>query len=672
MLRLFLTIALVAVSAAPALAQPADGPPPETNLPLFAPLDLPTPNAIRTAGGAPGPDYWQNRADYRITASLDTTAHRVEGVVTLTYTNRSPDALPYLWLHLEQNLFRPDSRGSALAPPGSRWRGAFADGGYTLGAPAVEHDGRRYTAPPTVDDTRARVDLQEPLAPGDRLTLTIPYAFVAPEYGADRMGRFEARRGTVYEFAQWFPRIAVYDDVNGWNALPYLGQGEFYLDYGDYEAELTVPANMTVVATGALENPGDVYTPEQRRRVEQARQSAERVYIVGPDEVGTAAATPRQTGTATWRFRAENVRDVAWAASSAFILDGAGYRTSEGTDVLILSAYPHEGVSSDPANPGWERATEYSRHSIRHYSETWYPYPYPVAISVGGIVGGMEYPMIHFSSVEARHFGLFGVVDHELAHNWFPMIVGSDERRHAWMDEGFTSFMNHGSNLAYYDEWLAPGQPGQGLGDQTRWVQLAGSDTVATFFMREDYARTTPIMTYPDRIPSAGLGFLAYRKPAKGLLILRDHVLGPERLNAALRTYIRRWAYKHPQPADFFRTVEDVSGEDLDWLWRGWFMTTDLYDAAVTNVEPGDGATVITVENRAGLVFPVEVEVTFEGGPTERLRIPVEAFFQSDTARTGVAGNRRVTRVVLDPDRLLPDQDRANDVWPAASARGTR
>ena len=649
--------ALVALLvAAPLAAQPF----PETNDALFAPLDLPTPNSYRAADGRPGPAYWQNRNDYRIEAALDPATHTVTGTVRLTYTNNSPQALDYLWVHLEQNLFAPQSRGALRTPPDSRWRGSFAEGGYRLGTVTV--DGAPVA--PLVDDTRMRIDLAEPVAAeGGVVDVVIPYAFVVPEYGADRMGRLETARGVVYELAQWFPRVAVYDDVHGWNTMPYLGQGEFYLGYGDIELALTVPSTMTVVATGELLNPEEVYTDAQRQRLAAARASADRVYIVRPDEVGTPAARPRQRGTTTWRYRAESVRDAAWAASEAFILDGAlapvEQADGDTNDVLILSAYPHEGVGT-PDNPGWEEATRFGRASILANSR-WYPYPYPVAISVAGVVGGMEYPMLHFSGVGARFRSLFGVIDHEIGHNWFPMIVGSDERRHAWMDEGFTSYLNVFANRSFYDENEDPTIAGYGQSDSARVIRLTEGPAAAQF-LREGYSADQPVMTYPDRIRRPALGWLAYRKPAKGLLLLRDHVVGAERMDEALREYTRRWAFKHPQPADFFRTVEDVTGEDLDWFWRGWFYETGQFDQALTALTVEDGRAVATVENRLGLVLPTAVEFTFTDGSTATATIPAEAYFSTDTvaARVPLDG-RTLVSARLNPTGDLPDDDPSND-----------
>ena len=494
--------------------QPVEPALPPTNDALFAPLDLPTPNRYRASDGRPGVDYWQNETDYQIAVSLAPDTHTISGTVTLTYTNNSPYALPHLWMHLEQNLFAPGSRGALRTPADSRWRGSFEDGGYRLGQVTVD----RQPVEPLVDDTRMRIDLPEPLeGEGGMVSITVPYSFVIPEYGADRMGRLDTERGMIYQLAQWFPRAAVYDDVHGWNVMPYLGQGEFYLNYGDYDLELTVPSTMTVVSTGELLNPMEVYTPTQRQRVAEARRSSDRVYIVEPDEVGTASARPSQTGTTTWRFRAENVRDVAWAASSSFILDAANaaVELADGStnDVLIMSAYPHEGLGT-PEEPGWEEATRFGRASILNNSR-WYPYPYPVAISVAGVVGGMEYPMFQFSGVERRHMSLFGVIDHELGHNWFPMIVGSDERRYAWMDEGFNSFLNTFSNVAYYDENEDPSIAGYGESDEARVIRLT-QGAAAADFMKEDWGAGSADCDLPGPHPPLGPRFSRLSEARQG------------------------------------------------------------------------------------------------------------------------------------------------------------
>ena len=655
-----ITLLAALLAAAPAFAQGAPARLAATNDSIFAPIALPTPSVYRAADGRPGPSYWQNRNDYRIEARLDTVAHEITGTVRLEYTNNSPEALPYLWFHLEQNLFTPEARGVTGA--GTRATGTIAPGqGYRIGN--VTAAGRPVT--PVVTDTRMRIDLPEPVrANGGKVTVEIPYAFLVPGDKTPRMGRMEARQGTVYALAQWFPRVAVYDDVSGWNTMPYLGSGEFYLGYGDMEYSVTVPATMQVVGTGVLQNPTDVYTPEQRARIARARTSATAVRIVEPREVGTSAATPSRTGNKTWTFTADNVRDVAWGASAAFIVDGADaeIRQDDGSTnhVFIQSAYPAEGVSTDAAAPGWEEATRYGRAAILNNSR-WFPYPYPEAISVATHIGGMEYPMLHFSAVTSRHTDLYNVVDHELGHNWFPMIVGSDERRYAWMDEGFNTFINTFSQVTFYDEGADTSLPGYGTGKDSRYVTLTRGDTFVQYQARMG-ANNRPIMTYPDRVPGQAGGFVLYFKPATGLRVLRDEVLGADRFDLAFKTYIRRWAYKHPQPADFMRTMEDVSGEDLDWFWREWLYGTDTFDASLAGLSVIDGQAVAAVQNNAALVFPVTVEFTFTDGSTVRTQIPVEAWMSGDQAAARVALNGRTVRAArIDPDGLLPDTDRAND-----------
>jgi len=642
-LTLAASLMLLAVPVSPPLAaqQPRQVLQP-TNQAMFAPLDLPEAGALRRPSGVPGAAYWQQEAHYRIQAELIPSQHRIEAREVITYVNHSPDALPFVWLQLEQNLFEPGSRGS-LVNSGNRWRGAFEGGGIRLHRVDVVQDGRRYSPEHTVDDTRMRIDLAEPMRPGgDEIEIHVFWSFVVPEYGADRMGRFAAARGTVYELAQWYPRMYVYDDVEGWNPMPYLGQGEFYLEYGDFEVEITAPRNHIVVAGGELLNPEEVLTDQQLARYRQARGSDQTVAIVTPDEVGTRESRPGGEGPLTWRYRLEDARDFSWAASSSFIWDAAGWN-----GVLLQSAYPHEGLG-DAESPGWERSTEYLLHTIPYYSETWYPYPYPSAVNVAGIVGGMEYPGIVFCGVGARGQGLFGVTDHEFGHSWYPMIVGNDERRYAWMDEGFNTFINHYSNLAFYGE------------EATRAGRTTGS-----YVARQMQAPVAdqPIMTAPDVLRREGLGFMAYRKPGYGLILLREVVLGPQRFDAAFRAYTAEWAFKHPKPADFMRTIEEVAGEDLAWFWRGWLYGTDLLDQAVADVEVAGGESRIHLRNDAGLIMPVLLHVEFTDGTTFDRTLPAEIWMRGDE-HTWVIDRTDVARVFLDPVFRLPDVDREDNEWP--------
>ncbi|MFB6247154.1 MAG: M1 family metallopeptidase [Salinibacter sp.] len=634
--------------ALPALGQNV----PSDNLESFAPLDLPDPTEYRAADGRPGDQYWQNEADYQIDVALDTAANRLSGTQTITYTNNAPEALERLWVQLEQNYFRPDSRGARVVPSDARFSGFFEGAGYTLSSVEITRNGQTSQPDYSVQGTRLLVPLAEPLAAGGgTLELTIEWSFQIPEFGADRHGILDVKQGTVYQLAQWYPRMYVYDDVHGWNPLPYLGQGEYYLEYGTFNVNITVPRDFIVAATGRLQNPGEVLTDTQRERLQQARQSRETTTIIGRDEVGSPGTRPDGSGPLTWRYVAENVRDFSWAASQAFIWDAARADAGDRT-VLAQSFYPQEGLGSD-GNPGWERSTAYVQHSVEFYSDFLAPYPYPNAINVAGVVAGMEYPQIVFCDVGSRGRDLFGVTDHEFGHTWFPMVVGTDERRWAWMDEGLNTFMNQYSEDAFYDE-------------SNRQSLRRNSKLIGQRFAPSPFS-DQPIMTYADHIRDQALGFLAYLKPANGLMLLREYVVGPERFDAAFRAFFDRWAYKHPKPADFFRTLEDVTGEDLDWFWRSWFYETDTVDQAVASVVTGD-TTRVTVEQRNELMLPVTVGLTYADGATEQRRIPAEAFFTQDTHTLTLTG--RPQEVQLDPNQLLPDVNPNNDIWTASDTTG--
>ncbi|PSQ69207.1 MAG: peptidase [Bacteroidetes bacterium QH_1_64_81] len=629
---------------------------PDHNLESFEPVDFPDPNDYRDADGSPGEDYWQQTVDYQIDVSLDTAANRVTGTETITYTNNAPEDLKRLWVQLEQNYFKPGSRGNAIVPDDARFSGFFDEAGYDLSNLRVQRNGEATTPDTLIDGTRMRVSLDEPLASGDSLQLSFDFAYTLPEDGADRHGYLDAEDGTVYQFAQWYPRMYVYDDVHGWNPLPYLGQGEYYLEYGDFEVNITVPRDMIVAATGRLQNPGDVLTDTQRDRLAEARDSRETVTIIDSSEVGDASTRPSGSGPLTWRYTADRVRDFAWAASQAFLWDAATANAGDQT-VLAQSLYPKEGIGTTDEKPGWEQSTAFVQHSIEFYSGFVAPYPYPNAINVAGRVQGMEYPQIVFCDVTSRGRSLFRVTDHEFGHSWFPMVVGSDERRWGWMDEGLNTFMNQYSLLNYYGKGRVP--PAKVMGGVKKYVTK----------MMDSPMGDQPTMTYADRIRDDALGFLAYLKPGYGLMILRQHVLGPERFDSAFKEYFDRWAYKHPKPADFFRTMEDVSGEDLDWFWRGWFYETDTMDQAVDSVATGD-TTRVTVEQRDELMLPMTVQLTYDDGSTEQRRVPIEAFYTQDTNTLRVTDGR-LQRVAIDPNQILPDMNRGNDTWTSSDTTGS-
>jgi hypothetical protein len=620
---------------------------------IFSALDLPAPNGRRTATGEPGPGYWQNRADYEIEATLDPDAERVGARVSVTYHNHSPHTLEFLWLSLEQNLFRPGSAGATLTAPGARFgnRDRF-DGGYDI--EAVEADGAPLDL--QVHDTLGRLVLPAPLEPGESFSFEIACAFNIPPYGADRMGVERVRQGKVLQLAQWFPAVCKFDDVRGWNTLPYLGQGEFYTDFGDYRVSVTAPREFVVVGGGVHTNPEETLSELVRGRLDEAAASAETVTIIGADEVGGAEVTLAGEGPLTWRFEANNARAFAFAASDAFLWGAAGIAAGEVTGpagtldhhVLCQSLYPAEASDIWGGTGAGDDATQMLRESIAHYSARWHPYPYPIASNISGVVGGMEYPMIIFCRGRRNERGLFGVTTHEIGHNWFPMLVSTDERRHPWMDEGFNTFINYYAVKERYPD-----------GDASR-----GEAEGVIEGMLQDNQQ--PMATEPDRLFPRRLGFLMYEKPAAGLVLLREQILGPARFDAAFRDYIRAWAFKSPQPADFFRMMETGAGADLAWFWRGWIYSTGTLDQAVTSVrrESESGHTLIRFANLGELVMPLVYQVSYTDGTAERFRLPVEAWHATDawTARIDTGG-RGVARVVVDPERAFPDVRRGNNVW---------
>jgi len=642
MLRSFcLLLGLAATALAPnAAAQRADspdfrGPSPRADTTVFSPLDLPAPNGMRTGSGAPGPDYWQQQVDYDIQARLEPSTRTIVARAQVRYVNHSPDPLDYIWLHLEQNVFRPDSKGARL---GARSAIALrnADGeGYRIHA--VRQGSKRLAL--SVYDTLGRIDLTEPIAPhGGVFEFEIVWDFKVPERVFRRFGTEKVEKGEIFQLAQWFPAVAVYDDVYGWNALPYLGTGEFYTNFGDYNIELTAPRGWTVVCTGELTNPEEVFNASQLERWRRAHQSAETIEIITAEEVGTEAALPPGDGAVTWKFAAESVRTAAFTASDAFIYDAAGL---DGT--LVQSVYPHEAL------PLWQSSTQMLRTAIAGYNERWMRYPYPVATNVNGIEGGMEYPMIIFCRARKSETGLYGVTTHEIGHNWFPMIVNTDERRHAWMDEGFNTFINYYSKR----DWFPDSVGGR-----------AHPDGIAQFLTTADQV---PIVTPPDQLPGRLFGALQYTKTGAGLVLLRETILGPERFDFAFRKYIERWAFKSPRPADFFRTMEDAAGADLAWFWRSWFMETGHLDQVLESVQVGDEsrATSLRIRNAGKLVMPVLIRVEYADGTSTDLRLPVEVWYHSKVIQEMLPAGKVPTRITLDADRQLPDANRRNNVWPA-------
>jgi len=704
--------------------------------------ELPTPNVYRTASGAPGHEYWQQQVDYVIDVELDDENQSIAGSERITYHNNSPDTLRYLWLLVEPNLYGPDAHAVAtsLAPNLSSGMSFDAmnalmerrrfDGGatitnvQTLSGQPLDH---------TVVNTTMRVDLPEPLAPGKTFQFSLDWSYRINDSdvigGRTGFEFFEEDGNYLYEMAQWFPRLCSYTDYMGWQNKEFLGRGEFTLEFGDYLVNITVPDDHVVASTGVLQNPDDCLKPEWKERLEEARTSDRPVLIVTREEA-EANETTAPEGTKTWTYAAENVRDFAWASSRKFMWDAKLHGVEGGRDVWAMSYWPKEG------DPLWSL---YSTHSIIHtldvYSKFTFPYPYPVAISVNGPVGGMEYPMICFNGPrpeedgtysERTKYGLISVIIHEVGHNWFPMIVNSDERQWTWMDEGLNTFVQFLAESEWQDEY--PSRRGEPQ-NMTRYMTSENS---------------VPIMTNSESIPQFGNN--AYGKPATALNVLRETIMGRELFDFAFKEYSRRWMFKRPEPADLFRTMEDASGVDLDWFWRAWFYTTDHTDIAILGAtrytvdtrdpsienerrrEERDGAPltkskernrdlpkyieqypeladfyntydelevtdadvqqymrfveglsgderemlgsemrfyVVELENQGGIPMPIILDAHLEDGGTQRVRVPAEIWRMNETTVSKlVITDQDVTRFVLDPQLETADADLSDNVWP--------
>jgi hypothetical protein len=605
--------------------------------------------------------------DYAIKVSLDTTEKRISGSVAIGYTNNSPDTLRYVWLQLDQNLFRPGSTGSLLYSSDSLSGGAFK-GGFEIetATQCVRPAGQRGrgagqsrrtrgssrnapradTAPlprcpavslrTRVDDTMMYMDLVRPIPPGGATQFDLTYAFNVPEHGADRMGR----DGSLYQIAQWYPRMAVYDDVSGWNTDQYLGQGEFYLEYGTIDYEVTLPSGYIVAGTGVLVNPADVLTDTQRQRLAAAATSDTLVRILTEPELRSGAGRPQGAESLTWRFHAEKVRDAAWAASPEYLWDASRW-----TGVLVHAYYRPSALET------WKDAASMTRYSIEEYSSRWFRYPYPQISAIEGRVSGMGYPMVAMESRGENNEALFRVLTHGIGHSWYPMIVGSNERRYAWMDEGFDTFINTFAEEGFWKRH----DPAARLRERQLVIRTDAMPTAQ------------PIMTPASRYKARGsLLSLASVKPAVALLALRNKVLDSTVFDSGFREYTRRWAFKHPQPADFFRTIEEVSGRDLSWFWRGFFFTTAALDQAVEGVKlEAGGPSQVIIANLGDAVMPVEVQLTFDDGTTSQIKLPVEIWYLGDRYVYEDHSGKTVVRATVNPDGAFPDAMTTNDSWPA-------
>ncbi len=614
---------------------------------LFAPVEYPgNSTGTRSVSGEPGQAYWQNEADYTINVTLEESG-KISGSVIITYKNNSPHALAFLWLQLDQNLFKKSSRGALRLPVGGSSRYGDSketfDGGYSISNVSLLNETQKPEY--LVEDTRMQVRLINNLKPGEVIRLQVEYAFTLPRYGADRCGILPTINGDIFSVAQWYPRMCVFDDVTGWNTLPYLGAGEFYLEYGDFDFTIKAPAGHIVVAGGELLNPQQVLKPIHLSRLEKARQSDKTVIIRDESEIIKGAVEP--AGTLTWHFKLDHARDVSWASSRAFIWDAIRINLPNGKKSLGMSVYPVESKG----DAKWGRSTEFVKGSIENYSNRWYPYPYPVAVNVASNVGGMEYPGIVFCGSKAGGQDLFSVTDHEFGHTWFPMIVGSNERKYGWMDEGFNTFIN---SLAVDD--FNKGE-----------FKTKLTNALLVPYLFSPFSES--IMNIPDALKEPNIGAALYFKPAYALSLLREVVLGKERFDYAFREYIRRWAYKHPTPWDFFRTMENVAGEDLYWFWKSWFLENYKLDQAITavrnDVANGNGQPVVSISNLQQMAMPVLLTYETVSGVRGNLKLPVEIWNNSSVFKVQVPINENLKWVKLDEARLMPDINSANNNWQA-------
>lgn len=687
-----------------------------------------TPNMFRTASGAPGPAYYQQQADYKIDVELDDKNTKLYGTETITYTNNSPDALEYLWVQLDQNQQAADSpsklvdsqkMNEAYSPAGfaREYLQPQFDGGFKLD---YVKDAAGKPMKYTVNQTMMRIDLPTPLKHGEKVSFSIKWWYNINNYqvigGRSGYEHFDKDGNNLYVIAQFYPRMAVYNDVEGWQNMQFWGAGEFALPFGNFEVNITTPADHILDGTGELQNRAEVLTPEQVKRWDLATKTFDKPVVVVTQDEATASEKGFSTKKKTWKFKATNVRDFAFSSSRKFIYDAMAVQLG-GKSVMAISLYPKE------ANPLWgDKSTRIVAHTLKTYSKYTFDYPYPKAISVSAEDQGMEYPMICWNygrpdekgMVSDRiKWGMAGVIIHEVGHNFFPMIVNSDERQWTWMDEGLNSFVEFLTEQEY---------------DPTFPTRRGPAANIVPY-MSGDQKFLEPIMSNSETIHQFGNN--AYGKPATGLNILREVIMGHDLFDHAFKTYANRWMFKHPTPEDFFRTMEDASAVDLDWFWRGWFYTTDYVDIGIADVKqyyvtdekPKDkkqanirkgrfgqeqGPFVymvtdakdkafdkkdvkllndfvnekLTAEDKAGLkqpkyfyeltfdkpggmLMPIIVQLNYEDGTSETQTFPVQIWRKNNqTAIRVIATDKKVVKFQLDPKLQTADIDLTNNMWP--------
>lgn len=595
----------------------------------------------RTLDGRPGPRYWQQRVEYRIDAEIDPATARVQGIETIVYHNRSPDTLDALLFNLYQNVF---------AEGAQRVRRVPITGGMTIERITVDgRTARAGGAAPSYDieGTLMVLGLPRPLPPGGRVTIEIAWHFTVPPAGAPRTGH---DRREAFVVAQWYPQIATYDDLRGWHDRPYWSNGEFYLEYGDFEVAITAPEGWLIGASGELENADEVLTQDARDRIAQALAANDVVPVVTADDVAAGNATVREPGgQLTWRFRARNVRDFAFAASNRYVWDAtrAIVPDADGDaqpDTVLVNALYR------PAATAWREAARYIRHALTFHAQRWHPYPHPHITAAEGPIGGMEYPMLVFIGAPSDPQALYEVLSHEVAHQWWSMMVGSNETDYAWQDEGLTTYVENLSVASFFpdsDPFAA---------SLRSYLAIAGTDA------------ERPIMREADLFgPGSQYGVAAYQKPG-ALFHALAAIVGDRQLHAALRVYADRWMLKHPSPWDLFHTIEDVVGRDLDWFWHPWFFETATLDHAIVAVDvrpSGTGERVmVIVEDQGDAPMPVPLVITTGGGETRRVDLPVEPWLEGRVRQLAtIELTTPVTRIEIDADHRFPDVDRTDNVW---------
>jgi len=602
-------------------------------LKTFAPYTMPDPvSASRGADGAPTPGYWQNTADYEMHASIDPATKTLSNVETITYTNHSPNALNSLWLQVEQNIYRADSRARAFSG-GNRQRGEVI---YTEGInfESVELLGSAKSAKPTkaeyvVSDTRARISLPKALAHGESIKILLKYHYTIPGPWGGRTSVGEVKDGPIFDIAQWYPRMAVYDDLHGWDTQPYLGN-EFYTEFGNYDFYVTVPSNYLVAGTGSLVNGAEVLTKTQLERLKQAAASDKTIFIRTKEEVNDPLSRPKKDGTLTWHYHMDHTRDAVFSASPSFLWDAARINLPGGKTALAESFYPVEAEGDE----GWGRCTEYLKDAVENFSKDWAVYPFPTGVNVAGFSSGMEYPGLVFDGINSKGKGLFVITAHEIGHSWFTMLVQS----------------NHGVWGPKRDGEYAPGG-----GYPADEIAKIISDPEAP-----------SILTRADAVREKYRHPITYFKSAEGLYLLREEILGHEIFDRAFRKYIADWSYKHPSPSDFFREMESEGGEDLSYFWRGWYENNWTLDLAAKDLkyndpaDPAKGAHVV-IEQNGQLVLPVWIQVKYEDGTDLKIKLPAETWLQKASYNLPLPTTKKILEVMIDPDHRIPDGDRSNN-----------